>query len=203
MQIQRRRTLLGAMTALAMAGGMTTASAQAFDAEAYFKGKTIEVVINAGAGGGLDTSTRFVLQGFSDYIPGNPRINATNIEEIPGIDAVYDAPVTDDRITIGFTTRAATLYNSMLDAAATHDAKKMQVAAGFGGNPGMTLIFNEAAKAYGSIKDASGSKAPESSRAPSTSAGSAIRSICPAGWSRSRTPTPPSWPRTSCADRST
>lgn len=159
-------SLLAASAALAVSGGFAgTVQAQssgaAFNAEEYFAGKTIEVIINADAGGGLDTTTRFLLQGFGEQIPGKPTIVATNIAEIPGIAAVYDAPASGDRITIGVTSRVSSLYTTTLDVAATHDPKQMQIAGGYGGNPGMTVIFNDAAETYDSIADASGVDSPE------------------------------------------
>lgn len=161
MQFLRMPTLLGAVAALAMAGASSMAAAQSFDAEAYFKGKTIDFIITSNAGGGQDTLSRLLLTDFSDFVPGNPTFVPTNVSDLAGISAVTDAPASDDRITIGITTRASTLYLSAEDPAATHDPSKIRLAAGFGTTPSWTMIFNDAAQAYTTLADASGSKSPE------------------------------------------
>lgn len=45
----------------------------------FYKGKTIELIISTGVGGGLDTNARTVARHLSKYIPGNPTIIAKNM----------------------------------------------------------------------------------------------------------------------------
>jgi tripartite-type tricarboxylate transporter receptor subunit TctC len=160
------KSTLRAMTILAgtaLAGHVSTAVAQdtPFDPATYFEGKTIEFVITSNPGGGQDTMARVLLTDFADALPGNVRFNATNIPDMPGISAVYAAPSSDDRITIGITTRASTLYLSTEEPGATHDPAKIQLAGGFATTPSWTMIFNEASDTYKSVADASGAKSPE------------------------------------------
>src|SRR5919108_4370215 len=54
-------------------------SALAFDAEQYFKGKTIRFVTGSRPGGGTDILLRYVAANFSKYFPGNPRFVVTNL----------------------------------------------------------------------------------------------------------------------------
>ena len=61
-----------AFVALASAGG--TAVAQGGGAEAFFKGKSITLLIGGTAGGGLDTAARIFARHASKHIPGNPTI---------------------------------------------------------------------------------------------------------------------------------
>jgi tripartite-type tricarboxylate transporter receptor subunit TctC len=45
----------------------------------FYKGKTIELIISTGVGGGLDTNARMVARHLSKHIPGNPTIVAKNM----------------------------------------------------------------------------------------------------------------------------
>ncbi len=54
-------------------------SASAFDAEAYFKGKTIRFVTGSRPGGGTDILLRYLAANFGKYFPGNPRFVVSNI----------------------------------------------------------------------------------------------------------------------------
>ena len=50
-----------------------------FDAEAYFKGKTISMMVGFNPGGGTDAQARFMSRSWSEFIPGNPRIVVRNL----------------------------------------------------------------------------------------------------------------------------
>ena len=50
-----------------------------FDAEAYFKGKTIRMMVGYNPGGGTDAQARYMSKAWSDYIPGKPRMIVTNM----------------------------------------------------------------------------------------------------------------------------
>jgi hypothetical protein len=50
-----------------------------FDAEAYFKGKTISMMVGFNPGGGTDAQARFMSRSWPKYIPGNPRIVVRNL----------------------------------------------------------------------------------------------------------------------------
>ncbi|MPZ37011.1 MAG: hypothetical protein GEU95_02925 [Rhizobiales bacterium] len=53
----------------------TSAHAQAD----FYKGKTVEIIISSGAGGGLDTNGRIVARHLGNHIPGNPTVVAKNM----------------------------------------------------------------------------------------------------------------------------
>jgi tripartite-type tricarboxylate transporter receptor subunit TctC len=57
------------------AGGLSPAAAQAD----FYKGKTVELVISTGAGGGLDTNGRIVARHLAKHIPGEPTIVPKNM----------------------------------------------------------------------------------------------------------------------------
>jgi tripartite-type tricarboxylate transporter receptor subunit TctC len=64
------------------ADGDTTPAATptpAFDATAYFKGKTIRMVVGFNPGGGTDTQARFLGAKWTQFIPGKPRIVVSNL----------------------------------------------------------------------------------------------------------------------------
>ncbi len=50
-----------------------------FDAEAYFSGKTISMMVGFNPGGGTDAQARFMSRAWSKFIPGNPRIVVRNL----------------------------------------------------------------------------------------------------------------------------
>jgi tripartite-type tricarboxylate transporter receptor subunit TctC len=45
----------------------------------FYKGKTVEVIISTGAGGGLDANGRIVARHLGNHIPGNPTVVAKNM----------------------------------------------------------------------------------------------------------------------------
>jgi hypothetical protein len=48
-------------------------------AEAFYKGKTVSIVVGSGAGGGFDTTARIVSRHIGRYIPGNPTVIVVNM----------------------------------------------------------------------------------------------------------------------------
>ena len=50
-----------------------------FDAEAYFSGQTIRLMVGYNPGGGTDAQGRFMSRAFAPFIPGKPRIIVTNM----------------------------------------------------------------------------------------------------------------------------
>ncbi len=50
-----------------------------FDAEAYFQGRTIRLMVGYNPGGGTDAQARFMSRAWPEYIPGKPRIVVTNM----------------------------------------------------------------------------------------------------------------------------
>lgn len=55
-------------------GGATCA-----DEVDFYKGKTIEIIVSTGVGGGLDSNARIVARHLADHIPGHPTIVARNM----------------------------------------------------------------------------------------------------------------------------
>jgi tripartite-type tricarboxylate transporter receptor subunit TctC len=95
----------------------------------FYKGKTIELIISTGVGGGLDTNARMVARHLSKHIPGNPTIVAKNMPgagHVRAANYIYNnAP--KDGTTIG-TLIAAFVMAQLLNRtdAIQFDAAKMQ-----------------------------------------------------------------------------
>ena len=54
----------------------------AFDAEAYFSGKTIRLMVGFNPGGGTDAQARYMSRAWPEFIPGTPRIVVTNLTPV-------------------------------------------------------------------------------------------------------------------------
>ena len=88
----KRLLLILAVSAAAVGLVITAGQAQ------NFKGKTIEVIVPAGAGGGLTRSAQAFVKNFPKYIPGNPKVVIKNIVGgggQRGINQIYKAGKTD------------------------------------------------------------------------------------------------------------
>jgi hypothetical protein len=130
-----------------------------FDAESYFRGKTVRVIVTHSAGGGSDLYGRFVAGLIGDGIPGNPRVTVTNVEGLGGISDIFNAGESD--LVIGVTSQASALYTTVLDPASTIDPSKVQMIGGTGGDPRALTLFTDAASAYADFAKANGAAAPE------------------------------------------
>jgi tripartite-type tricarboxylate transporter receptor subunit TctC len=62
-------------------------AAEADPVEDFYKGKTINLIIGLGAGGGYDLSARLVAQHLGDFIPGRPTIVPRNMPSAGSIAA--------------------------------------------------------------------------------------------------------------------
>ena len=72
-----RRWRFGAVLLLAMATAHGGAKAE--DVAAFYKGKTIDLLIGFSAGGGYDAYARLVARFMGDHVPGNPKIVPRNM----------------------------------------------------------------------------------------------------------------------------
>jgi tripartite-type tricarboxylate transporter receptor subunit TctC len=80
---------------------VVSASAADFDAEKYFKGKTITIIVDFKTGGGTDTEARYFAANWGKFIPGKPRITVSNLFPKPaGRNYVWKAA--PDGLTLNF-----------------------------------------------------------------------------------------------------
>jgi len=54
----------------------------------FFAGKTLTIIVGSSAGGGTDTAARLIGRHIIKHIPGNPRINVTNMAGAGGMRAM-------------------------------------------------------------------------------------------------------------------
>ena len=71
-----RRTLLGSLLSVGLAAGKAHA-----DAADFYKGKTLNIVVGYGPGGGYDLFARLLARYIGNYIPGKP---AVTVQNMPG-----------------------------------------------------------------------------------------------------------------------
>lgn len=138
----------------------STQSGSAFDAEKYFAGKTIRVIVSANPGGGSDLYGRLLAGRLPDAIPGKPTFTVTNDSGLGGNQNVYDAPERD--LVIGVSSGASDEYTSVLDPAANIDASKVQIIGATTPDPRGLALFTDAATAYGDdFRKVDGATTPE------------------------------------------
>lgn len=144
----------------ASSGGSGTESAApgGFNAEEYFAGKTIRVIVNTDAGTGADLYARFVADRMGKEIAGNPRVAVTNVDGLGGTADIYTAPESD--LVVGVSSRSSAIYTTASDPAAKHDPAKVRVVGGIQGDSRAWTGFGPIAEDYKSLADASGAKTP-------------------------------------------
>ena len=103
------------LTIGAVALGMTLFGTSAPAAEPYYAGKTIEIIVPFGAGGGTDVWSRFVAPYLQKHVPGNPRVSIKNIpggESITGTNTFADS-ARPDGLTL-LASSATTVFHYLL-----------------------------------------------------------------------------------------
>jgi hypothetical protein len=140
-------------------GGSTSGGSGGFDAEQYFRGKTIQVIVTHSAGGGSDLYGRFIATRLGDALPGKPRVTVTNVSGVGGMGDVFNAPA--DELVVGVTSQASALYTTVLDPDAKIDPAKIRMVGATGGDPRALTLFADAASSYDPLNKASGATGPE------------------------------------------
>lgn len=93
----KRLRIAAAAAALAGATAATQA-AVADEGAAFYKGRTITLVVGFSAGGGADTFARFFAPHFAKNMPGNPSVIVQNMPGAGGLQAlnhIYNTPPQD------------------------------------------------------------------------------------------------------------
>ncbi len=142
-----------ALTVLSLASA-GSASAQGFDAEKHFKGKTIRLVVDFKPGGGTDIQARYFASNWGRFIPGNPKMTVTNLFPNPsGRNYVWkSAP---DGLTLSFLATAG-IGDELVDSTAQFESDKF-TQIGSHAKRDVVLIARGTVP-YNSIPDAKGSK---------------------------------------------
>jgi tripartite-type tricarboxylate transporter receptor subunit TctC len=97
------------------------------DVEAFYRGKSITMLVGSGVGGGYDTYARVFARYYSRHIPGNPAIIPKNLPAAAGIAASNTLYNTAERdgLTIAALTNSVALDPLFGNPAARYDAQKM------------------------------------------------------------------------------
>lgn len=139
-------------------GSTESAPEGSSDAASLFAGKTVRLVITHSAGGGTDLYARFIGDRLSEFIPGKPRIQVSNMDGIGGVNTVFNAPA--DQIIVGVSSRGATLMEAAADAEGDVDLEQIRFVGATGGDPRGWTGFTDVSEAYDTLADASGSSGP-------------------------------------------
>ncbi len=120
-----RARVLG--TILAAVAGTTLASpAFAQGAGDFYKGKTINIMVGFGAGGGYDLISRIMARHMVAYIPGKPAIVVQNMVGAGGVKAanhVYSAAAKDG-LSVAAVNQGAAMYQLLGGEGAQYDPSK-------------------------------------------------------------------------------
>jgi hypothetical protein len=133
-------------------------SSDGFDAQKYFAGKTIRVIVNTDPGTGTDLYARFIADPMAKAIPGNPRITVTNVDGLGGTATIYTAPEKD--LIVGVGSRSSQIYTTASDPAAQHDPTKIRVIGGIQGDSRAWTGFSPIVDEFKSLTDATGKTGP-------------------------------------------
>lgn len=115
---------IGLACAIAAAAGVSAASAQSV--EEFYKGKTVEVQIGYGPGGGYDLYARLLATHMGKHIPGNPTLVPMNLAGAGSLKLanwLYEAAPQDGTV-FGTIARAAPFDPLFGNQAATFDPQK-------------------------------------------------------------------------------
>jgi tripartite-type tricarboxylate transporter receptor subunit TctC len=81
------RVVLAAVLPLLCAPALLSGPAAADDVADFYRGRTVELVVSSGAGGGYDLNARVLSRHMGAFIPGNPTIVVNNMPGAGGIRA--------------------------------------------------------------------------------------------------------------------
>lgn len=144
----RRLQALLLSGAVALLGGMTQA-VKAQDEASFYKGKTIELIVGASAGGTYDAYARTLTRYLSAHIPGNPNIIVKNLPGAGSLIAARQLYVQSpkDGTVIGTIMRGAVMEPLLGDVSqANFDSRKFNFLASASTANGVTCIVRSDAK---------------------------------------------------------
>jgi tripartite-type tricarboxylate transporter receptor subunit TctC len=101
-------------------------AASAQTVEAFYRSRSITMLIGSGAGGGYDTYARIFARHMAKHIPGNPTIIAKNMPAAAGLAAAGTLYTTADKdgATIAAFTNGSAMDPLLGNASARYDAQK-------------------------------------------------------------------------------
>ncbi|HEY4134743.1 MAG TPA: tripartite tricarboxylate transporter substrate-binding protein [Alphaproteobacteria bacterium] len=125
----------------ALALGALSAPAEAQD---FYRGKRIEIVVGFSAGGGYDLAARLYARHYGKQIPGNPGFLVTNM---PGAGSMVAANTIynlqpQDGTRLGMITGGIILAPILGDAQAKFDSRKFQYIGGRAAEPSVCVVWH-------------------------------------------------------------
>jgi tripartite-type tricarboxylate transporter receptor subunit TctC len=124
--------IIGAALALILGVGAQTSDAAETPAAptpaAFYDGKTVNIIVGFGPGGGYDLYARLLARYLSNYIAGKPNVVVQNMDGAGGVRAanyVYSAAPKDGTVIAGVN-QGASLYQALNGQGALYDASQFQ-----------------------------------------------------------------------------
>jgi tripartite-type tricarboxylate transporter receptor subunit TctC len=120
------RALVFGTILAAMAGTTLATPAFAEGAADFYKGKTINIMVGFGAGGGYDTISRMLAKHLAGHVPGKPNIVVQNMVGAGGVKAanhVYSVAAKDG-LTIAAVNQGAAMFKLLGGKGAEYDPTK-------------------------------------------------------------------------------
>jgi tripartite-type tricarboxylate transporter receptor subunit TctC len=138
-------TLVAAATVLFMPFGVMPFSPAAAQGVAdFYRGKTINIIVGFGPGGGYDLYPRALARYFSKHIPGNPNIVVQNMDGAGSVRAanyVYGVAPKDGTV-IAAVNQNIPMYQLLGGAGAQFEAQKMQWLGSMGYSNGLVYTWH-------------------------------------------------------------
>ena len=92
----------------------------------FYKGKTIQIVVGFGPGGGYDLYARALGRHLGKHVPGNPNVVVQNMEGASSIRAANFTHASSDGTVIAAVNQNAAMYQLLGGAGAKFEAAKLQ-----------------------------------------------------------------------------
>src|SRR5258708_39907479 len=122
------RTFATVLLALATAFTWQNGRADAQSVADFYKGKTINIIVGFGPGGGYDLYPRVLARHFGRHIPGNPNVVVQNMDGVGSARAanyVFSVAPKDGTV-IAAVNQNMPMYQLLGGAGAQFDADKLQ-----------------------------------------------------------------------------
>jgi tripartite-type tricarboxylate transporter receptor subunit TctC len=138
----------------------TTSAASAQSVADFYKGKTIQIIVGFGAGGGYDLYARALGRHLGKHVPGNPTVVVQNMEGASSIRAanyVYGGSAPDGTV-IAAVNQNASMYQVLGGAGAKFEAAKLQWLGSMSNSNG--TLYTWAASGIKTLEDAKKREVP-------------------------------------------
>ena len=149
-----RRTILAGLAAVTAAQ-----AARAAEAEAFYRGKRLTLIVGFAPGGGVDTDSRIIARHLPRFLPGAPSILVQNMEGAAGIIAAnYLTRVAPDGLTIAVPGRSWFVEGAIGTGGTRFDPAKFT----YIGSPGAvnSVVYVRSATGIRSFEELKATKKP-------------------------------------------